>query len=368
MRRGMPPASTRVDAKRAAPAGERVAAGPAQVDRAGRLARPAPTARRRLRTQPAAIAAQLAARHRPAARGPRAGSSSHQALDQARRRAPRRARAQPGRSALAAARAATARARPRGRRPLAVGDRGQVERGDLGDDARRPRWAQPRRRRPARSRRREGACQRRPDPQAQAVAREARVVVAVVVDRSAGDAGARRPRSPRAAARSHGPRPGDAVALGRPAASPTSAGDAAAAQRLQQEGLGLVAPVVGRAARGRRRARSAISRKRAVARRARPGLDALARAAGRVGEAASRPARPAGRAAPSVRRAARVGEPGVGVGAQAVVHVQREHRDARAARPARRVACSSAVESRPPLKATATTRRCRRCVSARWCR
>ena len=102
--------------------------------------------------------------------------------------------------------------------------------------------------------------------------------------------------------------------------------DAAAAQRLQQEGLGLVAPMVGEqhevdAVRQRHLAQ------RPIARLPRPGLDALAgawRCRQSMRDELDR--QTAARPAPAERR--RVGEPGVGVRAQAMVHMQRQDLDA----------------------------------------
>ena len=142
---------------------------------------------------------------------------------------------------------------------------------------------------------------------------------------SAGDAGARRPRSLRAADLEPGPRPAHAVAAHQ-RRHRRERGDAAAAQRLQQEGLGLVAAMVAE----QHEVDAALDRhlaQRPIARAARPGLDAVA--GGRsCGDAMDgeldrlAAARPAAAALGAMRL------PGVGVLAQPVMDVQREDREA----------------------------------------
>jgi hypothetical protein len=307
-----------VDAKRAAPGGDLVATWTAQVDHQGW---PLGGCKRRLGCQqPAAIAAHLAGSCRPATLRPGCERLVHQALDQGRRRCFAERDPQPPEQGLAPAR--DRECAPGGQIEAArVGDRGEVDRGNLVDhgggvlDALR-----------CIGQRAldigEGVDERRPDAAAQAIAREAVVVVAVVVDPA-------QPVAPRISldrlTRLPEPRtrPGDAVATndlrhGR------ECGDAASAQRLEQESLGLVAPVVSQedeidAARKRHLAQGAIAGP------PRPGLDALPcqRTLGETGgDQLDRRAAPR----PPCAERPRMIEPGVGVRAEAMVNVKREHR------------------------------------------
>ncbi len=166
--------------------------------------------------------------------------------------------------------------------------------------------------------------QRRPDPAPHAVARQANVVVALVVEPAQPmrahvglDRLARRlePRS----------RPADAVAP-RQRGHRRERGDAAAAQRLKQKGLGLVASMVAQ----KDEVDAMLQRhpaQGAIARLARPRLDAVAGLRSLrdpLGRELDRLA--AMRPAPTAIGA--MGQPRVGVGAQSVMDVQCEDRDA----------------------------------------
>ena len=324
-RRRCRPRSTRSTAKRATP-GRRSRARPGGSGRSHRAG--ALCARRQRHAIAGGRDSCAARRRRPASAAcPRRAPRRMQPLDQRRRRRLARARARSQRSKrLAPSRASSRRRHAARSRPRVVGDRREVGRGDLVDA--RPR--RPATRSAARGERHLGVGERRderrPDAQPQAVAREAVVVVAVVVD-PAQAVPARVGLDRLARNVEPGPRPGDAVAPRELAASPR----ARRRRRRAAPAAGRSRPGRadgGRAGRGRRRCASAISRKRAIARAARPRLDALAAPRPRV-EPARRRARPASRAAPSAGRAlGAVREPGVGVRAQAVVNVQREHRDA----------------------------------------
>ena len=109
-----------------------------------------------------------------------------------------------------------------------------------------------------------------------------------------------------------------------------SAGDARAAQRLEDERLGLVASMVAEqdqidASPERHLAQGAI------AGAARPRLDAVARARPRLDPARDQLDRPAA-ARPTPAHGVAVGQPFVGMGAEPVVNVQRENRDAERSR------------------------------------
>jgi len=165
----------------------------------------------------------------------------------------------------------------------------------------------------------EGCRERRPHGVAQRVARKAWVGVAAVVDVAqpvpahVGLDGLARLLQP-------GSHPAQALSKGlarhrRKAAWPT------AAQRLQQPGLGLVAPVVGHQHQ-RAIGRSGHLAQGTVALAARPGFDAFAR-----GGMAIEPARVEGRA-PAPCLLAHLALPVVGSRLQAVVHVQGDHLNA----------------------------------------
>ena len=206
--------------------------------------------------------------------------------------------------------------------------------------------------------------ERRPDAPAQAVAREAVVVVAVVIDPAQTmPARVRLDRFARDVA--PWPRKRDAVAndeLGHR----RERGDAAAAQRLQQEGLGLVATMVAEQDQlGAAGARHLAER--AIARAARPRFDALACARPLV-EAARRELDRKAAPRPAKAKICAMCEPRVGVGAQAMMDVQREHRNAE-----RRSRVDGRVEERGRVAAAAPgdgDDACTRSgvVSARWCR
>ena len=290
------------------------------------------------RVQPAAIAAQLAGRRQASdaaarTRAPRPSGARPGSPAAARRARCAAIAARPGAGARSRARARPARSRPR-----RVGDRGEVGGGDLVDHGGRVLDAL----RGVGQRALgigEGVDERRPDAPAQAIAREAVVVVAVVVD----PAQAMAPRigldrlarlaEPRA-------RPGDAVATRRPSASPR----APRRRRRAAPGAGRSRPGRadgGQGGRGRRRARAPSRAGRDSGtgaprlRRSAPAPDASARrlATQLDRQAAPRPAR---------AERARVVEPGVGVrrsgrgGHAARAPTRRAARPARASRGAAR--------------------------------
>ena len=143
------------------------------------------------------------------------------------------------------------------------------------------------------------------------------------------------------------------------------ASDACAAQRLEDEGLGLVAPMVAEqdqidASPERHLAQGA------VAGAARPRLDAVARARPRLDPAGYQLDRSAA-ARPATAHRVAVGQPFVGMGAEPVVNVQRENRDTeRSRRGGGRVEQRGRVA--PAAEGDGDGASPHRRVSARWCR
>ena len=297
----------RSDLDRPAPAGELVHAGTAEVDRRRRLGVPA---RRCRGAAPAAARTRggrdsCAARRRRSASAsmPRAGTSRSSRSTRLARGAPARRPPQPGAQRRLLCRAGDRRA-----------PGGDVERAVVGrSPPGRPRPLRPGRRSPPApsaaaaasdaSAVGKGRLERRPDLRAAAgCGRSAASALLsssmyaqpmpahIGLDRLARHARARAaPRSRRRA----GPAPASPTARRRRRRAAPAAG-----RSRPGRGDG------GRAAPGRRRARSAICAQRPVARLPRPGFDALA-GAGRAVERRRRELAPAGRAAPSARRARR---------------------------------------------------------------
>lgn len=211
--------------------------------------------------------------------------------------------------------------------PFAHGARGEVGRGDFIEHLRGLL-------RPARGRREchlrigEGLHQHRPHGLAQAVARETRVGVAGIVDGVESalpdvllDVGTRHVEP--------GTLPHEAVSFDA-RRHRGEACDTAAPQGLQQEGLGLVPPVMAQ----QHEAGTGLPRHRGecgVARIARPGLDTLAAARPR-GEAVADETNGKAFGGPSPAHGFDVVEPGIGFGQQPVVDVERDDVEPLAAR------------------------------------
>ena len=161
----------------------------------------------------------------------------------------------------------------------------------------------------------------RPDLQPQAVAGPARILVGRVFQRfqvMAPDIGLDR----LARLRQPGAGPMQALAIG-PGGHGRQAGRPSATQGLQQHRLGLVAAVL-----GQQQQRGAFvlgqALQQGLAARAGPGLDAVARCGLAAEPPPAQPHRPTP-AAPTGAQALRLPHPAIGLGQQAVVHMQGNH-------------------------------------------